>query len=200
MKKIAVYGGSFDPPHKGHRLLAENLAEKCGADKVVVIPTALSPFKDSSSASPEERLEMCRLAFDGELFEVSDIEIKRGGKSYTVDTLAEVKKSYPNSQLYLFMGDDMFLSFDKWYRYEDIMKLAVIVCACRTENRDKLEKMQAFCKNTLNCDENGVIISDCVPLEISSTELRALKGEKMKEYLNEKVYNYIVARGLYDCD
>ena len=81
MEKIAIYGGSFDPPHKGHKLLACNLAEICGADKVIIIPTALSPFKESSGATAQERYEMCRMAFNEPLFEVSDIEINRGGKT-----------------------------------------------------------------------------------------------------------------------
>ena len=95
MKKIAIYGGSFDPPHKGHKLLAENLASVCGAEKVIIIPTALSPFKNSSSATAEDRLNMCKLFFKEDLFSISDIEIKRGGKSYTVDTVSELKKLYP---------------------------------------------------------------------------------------------------------
>jgi nicotinate-nucleotide adenylyltransferase len=129
MTKIAIYGGSFDPPHKGHRLLAENLMKSCGALKVIVIPTAMSPFKNSSGASAEDRLQMCRLAFSDEVFEVSDIEISRGGKSYTVDTVAAVKAMYPDAELYLFMGDDMLLSFDKWYKHEEILRIATIVCA-----------------------------------------------------------------------
>jgi cytidyltransferase-like protein len=75
MKKIAIYGGSFDPPHKGHKALAFNLAQKCGAEKVVVMPTAMSPFKNKSGASTDDRLNMCRLNFCDDLFEVSDIEI-----------------------------------------------------------------------------------------------------------------------------
>ena len=109
MKKIAIYGGSFDPPHKGHKLLAENLASVCGAEKVIIIPTALSPFKNSSSATAEDRLNMCKLFFKEDLFQISDVEIKRGGKSYTVDTLTQIKEENPEAELFLFMGDDMLL-------------------------------------------------------------------------------------------
>ncbi len=196
MKKIAIYGGSFDPPHKGHKLLAENLASVCGAEKVIIIPTALSPFKNSSSATAEDRLNMCNLFFKEVLFQTSDIEIKRGGKSYTVDTLTQIKKENPDAELFLFMGDDMLLSFDKWYKHEEILRLATIVCACRTENLQELDNMKEFVKNVLKA-ENRVIICESVPFEISSTEIRSSLKDDINKGLSEDVYNYIAAKGLY---
>jgi len=196
MKKIAIYGGSFDPPHKGHKLLAENLAKICGAGKVIIIPTALSPFKNSSSATSEDRLNMCQLFFNEELFSVSDIEIIRGGKSYTVDTLREIKSENPDAELFLFMGDDMLLSFDKWYKYEEILKLSTIVCACRTENLGELQNMKEFAKDVLKA-EDRVIVCESVPFEISSTEIRSSLKNGENIGLSEEVYNYISSRGLY---
>ena len=196
MKKIAIYGGSFDPPHKGHKLLAENLASVCGAEKVIIIPTALSPFKNSSSATAEERLDMCKLFFKEDLFQISDIEIKRGGKSYTVDTLTQIKEENPDAELFLFMGDDMLLSFDKWYCYQEILRLATIVCACRTENLEELQNMKSFVKNVLKAEER-VIICESVPFEISSTEIRSSLKDGENKGLAEEIYNYIAAKGLY---
>ncbi len=196
MKKIAIYGGSFDPPHKGHKLLAENLASVCGAEKVIIIPTALSPFKNSSSATAEDRLNMCKLFFKEDLFHISDIEIKRGGKSYTVDTLTQIKEENPDAELFLFMGDDMLLSFDKWYCYQEILRLATIVCACRTENLEELQNMKSFVKNVLKAEER-VIICESVPFEISSTEIRSSLKDGVNKGLSEDVYNYIAAKGLY---
>ena len=196
MKKIAIYGGSFDPPHKGHKLLAENLASVCGAEKVIIIPTALSPFKNSSSATAEDRLDMCKLFFKEDLFQISDIEIKRGGKSYTVDTLTQIKEENPEAELFLFMGDDMLLSFDKWYCYQEILRLATIVCACRTENLEELQNMKNFVKNVLNAEER-VIICESVPFEISSTEIRSSLKDGVNKGLSEEIYNYIAAKGLY---
>ena len=196
MKKIAIYGGSFDPPHKGHKLLAENLASVCGAEKVIIIPTALSPFKNSSSATAEDRLDMCKLFFKEDLFSISDIEIKRGGKSYTVDTLAQIKEENPDAELFLFMGDDMLLSFDKWYCYQEILRLATIVCACRTENLEELQNMKNFVKNVLKAEER-VIICESVPFEISSTEIRSSLKDGVNKGLSEEIYNYIAAKGLY---
>ena len=198
MEKIAIYGGSFDPPHKGHKLLAKNLAEICGADRVIIIPTALSPFKKSSGATSQDRYNMCELAFNEPFFEISDIEIKRGGKSYTIDTLREVKKLYPDSQLYLFMGDDMFLSFNKWYKYQDILDICVLVAACRTTNLEKFDIMKSFAEDVLNIGEDGAIICESVPIETSSTQIReSIKNGFGSEYLENAVYQYISARGLY---
>jgi nicotinate-nucleotide adenylyltransferase len=140
---------------------------------------------------------MCRLAFSEPLFDVSDIEIIRGGKSYTVDTLREVKKLYPQSQLYLFMGDDMFLSLDRWYKYEEILQLSTIVAACRTTDLEKLRDMKAFAKNTLNLTEDRFIICESIPVQISSTEIRNNLKNGIDDYLEKDVSFYIKNRGLY---
>ena len=139
---------------------------------------------------------MCKLFFKEGLFSISDIEIKRGGKSYTVDTLMQMKAEYPNAELFLFMGDDMLLSFDKWYKHEEILKLATIVCACRTENLEKLDNMKEFVKNVLKA-EDRVIICESVPFEISSTEIRSSLKTGGNIGLSEDVYGYISSRGLY---
>jgi len=197
MKKIAVYGGSFDPPHKGHKRLAENLASFCGADKVLVIPTAMSPFKSSSGATSLDRLEMCKIAFPEELFQVCDIEIKRGGKSYTIDTLKQVKELYPDSKLYLFMGDDMLLSFEYWYKHDEILQLCTLVAACRVHDTDKLAQMREYAKN-LPQGEQRVMLCPCEPFEISSTQIRENLKLGKDFGIDEGVYAYISLRGLYD--
>ncbi len=139
---------------------------------------------------------MCKLFFKEDLFQISDIEIKRGGKSYTVDTLSQIKEENSDAELFLFMGDDMLLSFDKWYKHEEILKLATIVCACRTENLEKLDNMKEFVKNVLKA-ENRVIICESVPFEISSTEIRSSLKVGRNIGISEEVYNYISSRGLY---
>ena len=198
MKKIAIYGGSFDPPHMGHKALAENLAAACSAEKVIVVPTAMSPFKNKSGASAEDRLEMCRLTFSEDLFTVSDIEINRGGKSYTVDTVRAIRELYPDSQLYLFMGDDMLLSFHRWYEYRTIMSMCTLVAACRTEDLAELDAMREYSRQALGCDDTGVIICSNVPVEISSTLIRNQLGEQGESnMLLPQVNAYIKSRGLY---
>ncbi len=198
MRRIAIYGGSFDPPHNGHKTLAYNLAEACGADMVLVVPTAMSPFKSSSGASAQDRLEMCRRHFREELFSVTDIEIVRGGKSYTVDTVCAVREMYPDCELYLFMGDDMLLSFHKWYEYRRIMSMCTLVAACRTENLRELDSMLSYSRDVLGDDGTGVIICNNVPVEISSTEIRnQLKSGESSDMLSPDVTEYIKSRGIY---
>ena len=118
---ICIFGGSFDPVHKGHKKLALFIAEMLRLEKMLIIPAGLSPFKSSTGADEAQRLEMCRLAFPEDIFGVSDIEIKRGGKSYTVDTVTAVRELYPEEKIYLLIGSDQLLSFDRWYRYRDIL-------------------------------------------------------------------------------
>jgi nicotinate-nucleotide adenylyltransferase len=197
MKKIGIYGGSFDPVHKGHRLLAENLSKKINADKVFIIPAAISPFKKGTVASDEDRLAMCELAFPEDLFEVSDWEIKKGGKSYTVDTLSAFKKLYPEDELYLFMGDDMLLSFHKWYKYEKILSLCTLVCGCRTGQCEKLSQMKEYAENVLKSDSDKIIICESEPIEISSTEIRDSLRKGEAGFIDSSVYEYIKTRGLY---
>ena len=192
--KIGIYGGSFDPPHKGHRLLAENLMRACAVERLMVIPTAMSPFKQTSGASADDRLQMCRLAFDDATFEVSDIEISRGGRSYTVDTVSAVKAENPDAELYLFMGEDMLLSFDRWYRYKDILSMCTLVAACRTEDCERLQEMRDFAENIL---DGRVIICDSVPIEISSTKIRQELSDGCSEWVSAEVMEYIKSRGLY---
>ncbi len=197
MKKIGIYGGSFDPVHKGHRLLAENLSKEINADKVFIIPAAVSPFKKGSVASDEDRLAMCKLAFPEGLFEISDWEIKKGGTSYTVDTLREFKKFYPEDKLYLFMGDDMLLSFHKWYKYDEILKLCALVCGCRTGDSEKLSQMKEYAENVLKLSKDEIVICESEPIEISSTEIRESLKNGETDFLNSSVYEYIKTRGLY---
>lgn len=198
MNKIAIYGGSFDPPHNGHKALAHNLARACGADMVLVVPTAMSPFKNKSGASAEDRLEMCRRHFKEDFFNVTDIEIKRGGKSYTVDTVCAVKDMYPDCELYLFMGDDMLLSFHKWYEYRRIMSMCTLVAACRTQDLSEFDAMVSYRRDVLGDDGTGVIICNSMPVEISSTDIRnQLKLYGDSSMLSPDVTEYIKARGIY---
>lgn len=199
MRKIAIYGGSFDPPHIGHRRLAENLSVLSGVEKVLVIPAHMSPFKNGCNVSDSDRLNMCRLAFRGEGFELLNIEFLRGGKSYTFDTVKEIKLLYPESELFLFMGDDMFLSLDRWYNSRELLELVKPVAACRTDDRKEFSKMREFAESVLELKENEYLLSYEKPFEISSTEIREKikNGEPVSEYLDTAVYDYIKERKLY---
>ena len=194
--RIGIYGGAFNPVHKGHVKLAEEIKEKAHLDKIIIMPSGLSPHKSSGQLiDSEHRLEMCRLAFDKEYFEVSDLEIRREGKSYTVDTVTELKSVYPNDELYLVMGSDMLLSFHKWYRYEDILS-AVTICATTRQGDISTAELRRDFADVLKKD---VIIIDFEPFECSSTQVRdaILEGADASSLVGEKVMAYISEKALY---
>ena len=194
--RIGIYGGAFNPVHKGHVKLAEEIKEKAHLDKIIIMPSGLSPHKSSGQLiDSEHRLEMCRLAFDKEYFEVSDLEIRREGKSYTVDTVTELKSVYPNDELYLVMGSDMLLSFHKWYRYEDILS-AVTICATTRQGDISTAELRRYSVNVL---KKEVIIIDFEPFECSSTQVRdaILEGADASSLVGEKVMAYISEKALY---
>ena len=190
--KIGIFGGTFDPPHNGHLHLAECISDELKLDKIIVIPTFIAPHKtDKHTSDAGTRLEMCRLTFDSDLFEVSDIEISRGGKSYTFDTLTSLKEKYPDDSLFLIMGSDMLEYFSKWYRYEDILRLCTLCCVGR-ENK-------ALTLPDFFTDADKVYLSSAKPLEMSSTFIRSAvrEDENINDYLPQKVADYINERKLY---
>ena len=163
--KIAILGGTFNPPHNGHIHLLKAFSEEFDFDKILIIPTAVPPHKEVKElASGEQRLKMCELAFEG--CEICDYEIKRGGKNYTADTLEYLKSVYPESRFYFIMGTDMLLSFASWRDPERIIKNAVLLCDSR-ESRVSADELRRFAKEKLGLDETRCIISDVKPLEIS---------------------------------
>lgn len=200
--KIGVYGGSFNPPHLGHVKAALACREELGLDRVLVIPASVPPHKAlaSGSASAQERLRLTRLAFsDLPGFEVLDLELRREGKSYTADTLRELKAQYPKDDLFLMMGTDMFLSFQDWYRPAEIAACARLVCFSRYDtdekNRAALEK-QALALEQAFGQKPVLLQNDC--FDISSTEVRRLVFFGIAgPYLPEAVLREIEALGLY---
>ena len=125
VRKIAMYGGSFDPIHNAHVNIAQAFIKKLKLDKLLFIPAGQAPHKAGSDAAPDRhRLAMCELAVTNvKKAEVSDIELKRQGKSYTADTLSELSQLYPDSELYLIMGADMFMTLDTWYKPDSPYKI-----------------------------------------------------------------------------
>ncbi len=198
--KIGIYGGTFSPPHNGHVNAARMFAAAESLDKLLIIPTFIPPHKTETSTVPaEERLEMCRLAFTDDNFDVSDIEVRRKGKSYTFDTLTELKEMYRSDDFYLLCGTDMLLSFEKWYRFADILSMCTVVCMRREENAEtgvKLAEKIVELKEQCAAD---VRLIDAPPLEVSSTEIREKlsRGENVNDLLPTDVYRYIKEKGLY---
>ncbi|MDD5501774.1 MAG: nicotinate (nicotinamide) nucleotide adenylyltransferase, partial [Candidatus Omnitrophica bacterium] len=114
--KIGVIGGTFNPVHIGHLILAEEAREKLGLDKVILIPTAMPPHKDASGIAPaEDRLKMLKLSVKGnKFFSVSDMEIRRRGRSYTIDTLRELKRRFARDEIYFIIGSDLLKYLNEW--------------------------------------------------------------------------------------
>lgn len=191
--KIGVFGGTFNPPHNGHVRLAKAAADELKLDKLLVIPSCIPPHKIAAKlADGQERLEMCRLAFGCDpRFEVSPMELERGSKSYTVETLRELKALYPDSELYFIVGSDMLESFDKWYLWQEILSLSVLCAASREEGYSP--DLSRFGKLA---ERIKIITLD--PLEVSSTQIRNSAGEVSPELLDPKVAAYIREHGLYD--
>lgn len=203
--KIGIYGGTFNPPHLGHVTAARAVFDLLRLDRLLVIPAGLPPHKDlpDHSPTPAQRLEMTRLAveqmgLDGKA-EVLDMELSRAGKSYTSDTLAELKERYPDDELWLLMGTDMFLTLQAWHAPEEILSLAGIAAFGRTE-ADTEELFSVQRDYLYKTYPQARIFTLTIPgvIDVSSTELRQkLAAGDGGALLPPAVYGYILRQGLY---
>ena len=200
--RVGIFGGTFSPIHNGHIASAKAFMEQMKLDYLYVIPTCLPPHKQiDSSDDPIHRLRMCELAFAGiDGVVVSDIEIKRGGKSYTYDTLTELSR--PDTRLFFMCGTDMVLSFDKWYRFEDILKLCYPVYV-RREN-DPIMTQRIVAKISEYYEKYGVMFRRIItePIEVSSTLVRKRveRGEDISSLVPASVAEYIDLNRLYSAE
>lgn len=192
MTRLGIFGGAFDPPHIGHLIEAEFGAEELALDKLLFIPTGEHPLKSyPGMASASDRYEMTRLAIEGNpLFEVSDIEIKRAGKSYTIDTINQIKKIYSPKELYLVIGIDNAEIFSKWHRIDEIFDLCNVVVLSRMTSDDFVLSPALLEKIT---------ILDSPIIEISSTEIREFvaDGNSVRYLVQDTVREYILEHRLY---
>lgn len=200
-RKIGIFGGSFNPVHNGHIKLAKTYYDALELDELLVIPTNISPHKSvDNPTSAEDRVNMLQLAFkDMPYVTVSDIELRLGGKSYTVLTLTELKKLYPNDKLYLIVGGDMFLCFDKWREYEKILSMCTL-CAAPREEGETLKLLEY--QQKLDPSRESTIVLDASVLEVSSSEIRSKieNKQELKSLVPNEVFEYIVEKGLYNND
>lgn len=203
--KIGVYGGTFNPPHLGHLTAARAVFDLLKLDKLLLVPAGMPPHKALPAGSPtaEQRLEMTRLAGEqlglGDRVEVLDLELRREGKSYTADTLAQIKELYPEAELWLLMGTDMFLTLQTWHEPEAIFALAGIAAFGRTEE-DTEELFSVQREYLYRTYPNARIFTLTIPgvVDISSTELREqLAAGRGANLLAPAVYGYILREGLY---
>ena len=189
--KVGVFGGTFNPIHYGHLRAAEEVREKLGFEKILFIPSGKPPLKTKDIAVAAHRFEMARLAIlDNPFFEISDIETKRTGKSYTVKTIEELKKAYPSREFYLILGIDAFLDIPNWRHPERLIALANFVIISRPGfrfadlrlspyikkiNRQTLKRIddaeQDVCTLALESRREAVLLG-ITPMEISATDIR----------------------------
>ncbi|MBP0982076.1 MAG: nicotinate (nicotinamide) nucleotide adenylyltransferase [Oscillospiraceae bacterium] len=195
--RVGIFGGTFNPIHNGHISLIKHLIAALSLNELLVIPTALPPHKDGSEViSPEHRLAICRLATeDIPEVRVSDIEIKRGGKSYTVNTLRLLLADRPDDEFVLLVGSDMFFTLDEWRCADEIMRLVRVAAIAREEN--ELERLKG-CSARYNEKGARTEIVECPVISLSSTELRSDKDRS--DGLPPKVERYIIQNGLYGRD
>lgn len=199
MADIGILGGTFDPPHFGHLRLASLFKEALKLDRILIMPSCIPPHKSDKGTSSADRLEMCRLAAEeADFLEVCDIELRRGGKSYTVDTMRHLTYQHPKDNFFFLMGGDMFLCFDKWRCYEEIFNLCTI-CAISREAEHSAQELTAFAKKLFGEEYKKVKILKTEPMEVSSTEVRGAlaHGDDISSLVPEKVRQYISERGLY---
>ena len=199
MMRIGIYGGTFSPPHNGHLQAARAFMEQMWLDILYVIPTAIPPHKEMDvPVSAEDRLEMTRLAFSSmEGVYVSDMEIRRGGRSYTVDTLREL--SGEDRRLFLLCGTDMMLTLDQWREPEEIFRLCYPVYI-RREADPTLDG--AIVRKIAEYNQKyGKVVRRIVtdPIELSSNEIRTRlsEGRKISHLVPQAVETYIRDNHLY---
>ena len=187
MVKMGIFGGTFDPPHIGHLVMAQRAYEELSLDVVYFVPNNIPPHKVKPVASPQDRVNMLRLALlPHKHFEVSECELERGGVSYSVDTVSYFKDKFPDSEIFLLVGEDSARNFKTWKDYQKILEMVRVAWFPRLT------------------DTKGDIPSDFIKVEaeildISSTRIREyLKtGRSVKYLVPDSVLNYIKATKLY---
>jgi nicotinate-nucleotide adenylyltransferase len=196
--RIGIYGGAFNPPHRGHAIGAIRAVEQLRLDKLLVIPSGVSPHKPMPDGTPSaaSRLDMARIAFrDVPNAEVSDIEIRRPGESYTADTVREIERVYPDSEMFLIVGTDMYLTLERWYDAEYLLSRATPAVTLRYT--DALERIEAA---SVSLERRGVrteIVRNGA-IEISSSALREKFAHRGgAEFVDDEVYRFILRERLY---
>jgi len=221
LKRIGLFGGTFNPIHMGHVQVIREVKKKFGLDKIFLIPSAFPPHKETEGIIDGlDRIEMIRLSFsDDPDFVVSDVELKRSGFSFTIDTVRHFKSILPeNTKLYFIVGLDAFLEVDTWKSYKDLFLLIpfIVMSRAATGQRDtdlQWKHLESYIKSKISegyrhspsrpCYihdvKQPIFLFQVTPVEISSTEIRECirKGRTIKSLVTEPVEDLIKAKGLY---
>ncbi|MDE6666221.1 MAG: nicotinate (nicotinamide) nucleotide adenylyltransferase [Ruminococcus sp.] len=195
--KIGIYGGSFNPVHNGHVYLAQTAAEDFGLDVIYFVPSKISPHRSSEEyVSETDRLEMLKLVcMKNNAFRISDYELRSDRVSYSIYTVEHFRRKFPEDELFLLLGSDMLMMFDKWYCFEKILSEVTLAVFSRNSGDMDLLRRKAG-----ELSEYGrIIISERSPEVISSTEIRKklCENSDFSCYLDENVVKYIRLKELY---
>jgi nicotinate-nucleotide adenylyltransferase len=198
--RVALLGGTFNPPHLGHLLCASEAADQLGLDRVVLMPVFTPPHKEApEDPGPEVRLELCELAAAGdERLEVSRLEIDRGGPSFTVDTLRELHARDPEHELIFIVGGDMAVSLPTWKEPRAVLELARLAIAERSGalRRDIVERLTAEYGEDVT---ERLDFFDMPRMDISSSEIRrrVAAGRTIRYLVPDAVADHVARHGLY---
>lgn len=200
-KRIGIIGGSFNPLHMGHLIIAQDAAERLELSEVVFIPAAIPPHKQHiKQIDAEHRLNMLQMAVESDLrFSVSDTEIQRGGVSYTVDTIRELKAGQPTARWVLIVGSDTLVDLHNWYKIDELLDLCEVATFLRpgeTDLEEIVEKVLVAEHHKQRLLEN---IVEAHRVEVSSTEvrMRVAEGLSIRYLVPPEVEMYIYEHGLY---
>lgn len=210
--KIGLFGGTFDPIHWGHLRSAEEVREAFRLDRIIFIPTSIQPLKRDAASAATDRLAMARLATaDNRAFTVSDIEVKRPGKSFTVDTLRDFAARRPKHSIYFIIGMDAFRDIGRWKDFKELFALAHFIVHSRPGSGDRfgsaaipVAARKSFCYDRARDafrHKSGTRLHflRLTDIAISASEIRSRvrKGKTIRYLVPEKVERYIKRRGLY---
>lgn len=202
-KKIGIVGGSYNPIHNAHLIIAEHFREQMDLDLVLLIPSNISPNKVAQInkyIDSTHRLNMVVLACrNNKYFRVDDVEIQRNGISYTIDTLKYLKSKYLNAELFLLIGEDQAINFNKWNRWQEILKYSQLCIAGRNQNLELSETTQETINNIFDEINYKPIWITSPLMDISSSNIRnrISKGQSIKYQVPNSVLSYIEKNNLY---
>ena len=187
--RIAIYGGSFNPMHRGHEQIVEYILKNLDMDKIIIVPVGIPSHRENNLEQSDTRLKICREIFkDNSKIEVSDIEIKSDGKSYTYDTLIKLIEVYgKNNEFFEIIGEDSLKNFKTWKNYKELLKICKLIVFRRNDDEDK-EIDKEFLENP------NIIILKNKYYNYSSTEIRekVKNGEDISNLVNKRVEKIIL--------
>jgi nicotinate-nucleotide adenylyltransferase len=187
MKKIGILGGTFDPPHIGHLIIADQILHKCGLDEIRFMPNYIPPHKEKqTNTTVKDRLHMLELAIEGhDRFKIETIELERKEKSYTYDTMVILKEKEPDHQFFFLIGGDMVDYLPKWHRIDELMEIVQFIAVHRPTYEGKTEYPVKFV--------------DIPEIHLSSSVIRQKigNGKSVKYLLKDSIIQYIEENGLY---